>query len=130
MIDITGVDLVEFAQKVYELSSPQGYGVRQYVPGSLSSEEAQRFVLPEGPVALSMDYVRGRTCKMCVWREEGKLTIGDSWYDHTDRLFRNELLAAFDIIIPEAEGEHNTACNCMDCQSTRAQREDPEENRT
>ena len=35
MIDVTGIDLVEFAKKVYELSVPQGMGILHFTPQAL-----------------------------------------------------------------------------------------------
>jgi hypothetical protein len=35
MIDISGIDLVKFAQAVYELSKPQGLGFLHFSPGPL-----------------------------------------------------------------------------------------------
>lgn len=118
MIDITGVKLIEFAKKVYEFSVPQGMGILHFNPAPLTDEEADRCVALEGRSALSMDYVNGRACKMHVRREkEGKLTISDTWYDHTDRIFE-QLLNHFNIQKPK-EGEHGCACNCIDCQSVK-----------
>lgn len=128
MIDITGVDLVKFAQKVYELSSPQGMGFLHYTPEPLSEEEAKQLVghPVEHPdklgmsdsVVLDMDYVRGRACKMTVWKEEGRLVINDNWYDHTDRIL-DMLLKEFGFS-RKIEQEHGCACGCIDCQSKRA----------
>ncbi len=94
MIDITDVDLVEFAKQVYALSATAGLGHLHYKPGELSQEEAEQLVdlnLDDGRVALSMDYVNGRCCKMMVFRNRDRLEIQDTWFDHsTDQL--NELL--------------------------------------
>ena len=122
MIEITGVDLVEFVKKVYELSVPQGMGMLHYTPNPLSDEEAKQIVdrfKGDKMLALSMDYVKGRACKMTVRREDGKLTISDNWYDHTDRAYQ-QLLEHFNIQKP-AENEHGCACNCIDCQHERSQ---------
>ena len=119
MIDITGVNLVEFAKEVYELSVPQGMGVLHATPEPLTDDEAKLYIHTEdGRSALSMDYVKGRACKMHVRREGEKLTIPDSWYDHTDRIL-NQLLDKFDIN-RVTEQEHGCACNCMDCQTKRS----------
>ena len=118
MIDITGIDLVEFAKKVYELSVPQGLGILHYSAEPITDEEAKQFIQEDSYIALNMDYVKGRACKMVVWRKDGKLTIADSWYDHTDRIYQ-ELLEHFNIQQPE-ETEHGPACNCIDCQNKRA----------
>lgn len=120
MIDITGTDLVEFAKKVYELSVPQGLGFLHFTPSPLTDEEAKQLVNDDDNyIALDMDYVKGRACKMVVCRrKEGKLTITDNWYDHTDRIFQ-QLLDQFNIE-KSSEKEHGCACNCIDCQSQRA----------
>lgn len=123
MIDITGIDLVEFAKKVYELSVPQGLGHLHYNAEPLTDDEAKSLIHPPDrlyEIILDMDYVRGRACKMVVRKQDGKLLIADSWYDHTDRIFK-QLLEHFSISLPEVLG-HGVACNCIDCQSERAQR--------
>jgi hypothetical protein len=120
MIDVTGIDLVEFAKKVYELSVPQGMGFLHFNPAPLTDEEAKELVgnfENDRMFALNMDYVKGRACKMHIRRDGDKLTISDTWYDHTDRIYQ-QLLGYFKVKKPE-EKEHGCACNCMDCQSTR-----------
>ena len=94
MIEITGTDLTKFAQEVYDLSKPQGLGFPHFTPAPLSDDDAVKLrgmEKPDGAIALSMDYVHGRACKMTVWREDGKLYIRDTWYDHGPSLLR-ELL--------------------------------------
>jgi hypothetical protein len=89
MIDITGVDLVKFVQRVYELSKPQGMGFLLFESGSLTEEEAKELIIEDRLCAVRLDYVRGRSCKMTVYRrvnaETGdvRLEISDAWYDHT-----------------------------------------------
>jgi len=86
MIDITGVDLVRFVKEVYALSVPQGMGVLHAQIGAMSNEDAETLVNRESMphVALSLDYVRGRACKMTVFRNGERLEIDDKWFDHTD----------------------------------------------
>lgn len=85
LIDVTGVDLIKFAQKVYDLSQPQGLGLLHYTKDPLTAEEAKAYIHEgEGWTALMMDYVKGRACKMTVFRKEGKLWIRGDWYDHSD----------------------------------------------
>jgi len=117
MIDITEVDLVKFAQKVYEHSSPQGLGALHYNPSPLSEEEAKELLdtRADSRYPLSMDYVHGRACKMTVYAKEGKLLIDDAWYDHTDYQLQR-LLSAFNIKI-EATKEHGMDCNCVECRN-------------
>jgi len=116
MIEITGIDLVKFAQAVYELSQPQGMGILHYTPEPLTAEEAKQLMRDDDRSPLGMDYVKGRACKMHIRRENGKLFISDTWYDHTDRVY-DELLGRFGIKRPIAESEHGCACNCIDCQN-------------
>jgi hypothetical protein len=116
MIDITGVDLVRFAQAVYRLSMPRGMGFLHAIGGPLPEEEAKSLIQPAGRIALSMDYVRGRACKMTVLRDGERLEIRDSWYDHTDVDLRT-LLAEFGKTATPAE--HGISCECGDCASKR-----------
>ena len=116
-IEVTGIDLVKFTQKVYELSRPQGMGFLHFTPEPLVESEAKQLVQPDDARnLLDMDYVRGRACKMHVWKEGDKWFISDAWYDHTDRAY-DELLSAFGIKRTQIDSEHGVACNCMDCQS-------------
>jgi len=116
MIDITGINLVELAKKVYELSVPQGMGFLHYTKEPLTDEEAQALVRIDDKFhPLAMDYVKGRACKMTVYKKNGRLEIRDSWYDHTDRAY-DELLKTFGIT-RGTQREHGCACNCIDCQS-------------
>lgn len=120
MIDITEIDLIEFTKKVYELSVPQGMGFLHYTSKPLADSEAKQLVdvfKNDKRLALDMDYVKGRACKMHVRRENGKLTIPDTWYDHTDRIYQ-QLLDHFGIQ-KSINKEHGCACNCIDCQSIR-----------
>lgn len=86
MIDVTGVDLVKFVQEVYALSRPQGLGMMHYQEGGLSEDDARGVVArSEGDksLAVRMDYVHGRACKMRVWRKGNRLEINDRWFDHS-----------------------------------------------
>lgn len=83
-IEITGTDLTRFIQEAYDLSRPRGMGFIHATPGPLPAEEAASFIRPEGSVAVSLDYVRGRACKMTVWRRGDRLFIHDTWFDHSD----------------------------------------------
>lgn len=103
MIKITGLDLTKFVQKVYELSKPQGLGILHFQEGGLSEEDAKAIINREGKadrIAVSMDYVQGRACKMTVFREDGDLFIRPNWYDHS-RSQLEELLGDFGISLPE-----------------------------
>jgi len=120
-IEITGVDLKEFAKAVYDLSRPQGLGMLHFTPTPLSDDEAASLVKPSGNgIRLSMDYVRGRSCKMHVREKDGKLFISNPWYDHTNGDLIS-LLQKFDIPF-EPEGSHGPACECPDCKVARRHR--------
>lgn len=115
-IEITGIDLVKFTKKVYELSLPQGFGFLQYVDNQLETKEAQDIIdvfKKNTRLALSLDYIQGRACKMNVFKEDNKLFINIPWYDHTDKQLK-ELLKIFDIELPKSEA-HGMACNCRKC---------------
>lgn len=103
MIKITGVDLKKFAQRVYDFSRPQGLGFLHFKANALSDEDAQALIDRESAragVALSMDYVHGRSCKMTVFSEKGELYVRPQWYDHTFVQYK-KLLAEFGIELPE-----------------------------
>lgn len=104
MIKITGVDLVKFVQKTYELSQPQGLGFMHAEPGGLSEDDAKAILDrdKEGRVAASMDYVKGRACKMTVFREGDDLFVRPQWYDHSVGQLKT-LLSEFGIDLPEQE---------------------------
>lgn len=113
-IDITDIDLRKFVQRVYELSVPQGLGFLQATSDGLSDEEIDTILSGN----LYMDYVLGRACKLCgSLSEEGRLTIPNTWYDHTDKQFE-KLLSEFGLS-RESKTKHGTACNCKDCQAKR-----------
>lgn len=94
-IEITGVDLKKFVQKAYELSQPQGLGFLHYEKGALTDDEAQGIIdssRPDGRNAVSMDYVKGRSIKMHVSRDDGKLFIYNNWYDHSPHQLKELLI--------------------------------------
>jgi hypothetical protein len=108
MIEVKELDLVKFTCDAYSLSTPQGLGVLHAKEGALSLEEAQSFVKAyEGDkrIALSLDYIHGRSCKMTVWHlEEGGYKLADSWYDHTNAQYE-DLLSRHGIEIEKEEKE-------------------------
>jgi len=126
MIEITGVDLIKFVKKVYDLSIPQGLGFLQYKEFGLTDGEAQACIRPEIPfpynrypknIVVDMDYVKGRACKMKVFKKEDKLLIYNEWYDHTDKQLKELLLYSIpkNLPFPVLEGEeHVIGCNCID----------------
>lgn len=84
MIEITGCDLVKLAQEAYNLSKPQGMGFLHFEEGGLSDKDAAALITEDRPIGpLRMDYVKGRACKLTVFRDGDKLYIPDSWYDHS-----------------------------------------------
>lgn len=114
MIDVTNVDKVKLVKKVFDLSVPQGLGFLQASAGSMSDEDAKRFIHEDGTI--NMDYVQGRACKFNVINDGVNLVIRDTWYDHTNAQFE-ELLKHVGIIIEtKSTVEHGCACNCVDCQ--------------
>ena len=85
MIEITGCDLSEFIKKVYELSAPRGLGFLHAKDGPLEDSKVES-ILMDGcdRIAVEMDYVNGRACKMTVFKKDGRIFILDKWYDHTE----------------------------------------------
>ena len=125
MIDITGVNLIEFVKRVYELSIPQGLGFLHYKNRGLTDEEAKQLILPEKEgcqyaknIVVDMDYIKGRACKMIVFKENDKLYIRNSWYDHMDEQLRELLISILPEYteLPKINEEHGISCNCLDCQ--------------
>ena len=114
MIDITGVNLVEFAKEVYKLSVPRGLGWLHQTSDPLTDEEAKTNI-HDG--CLHMDYVKGRGCKMNVFKRGDQLQAPDTWYDHEDATYQ-ALLAKFGFAMPSRH-EHGCACECADCMAKR-----------
>jgi len=83
LIEITGANLVDVAKAAYSLSRPQGMGFLYYQEEELSDEEARGLITDDERCPLSLDYVKGRACKLTVFQSEGKLYIPKSWYDHS-----------------------------------------------
>lgn len=120
-IDITGVNLIQFIKKVYDLSLPQGLGFLHYRSDSLSDEEAKENLIPDNNrIIVDMDYVRGRACKMVVFKEKEKLLINYPWYDHTDQALQ-QLLTELGIgdRMPEDNSKHSIGCNCSKCRGEK-----------
>jgi len=127
-IDITGINLIEFVKEVYRLSVPAGLGILHFKESGLTDEEAKGILdiwKNDKQFALDMDYVRGRACKMTIFRKDrrGKeIFIRSPWYDHTDMRLAMLLKAVWpeDKPFPELKAvEHGIACNCMHCQIKR-----------
>lgn len=113
--------MVEFARDVYSLSVPQGFGMMHYLPGTLSEEEAEEIVSASADskdVALSMDYVQGRACKMTVFRDGDRLFVNSPWFDHEDGELA-ELLSRHGVDADAAGHEHSPSCECGKCRGGR-----------
>ena len=99
MINITGVDLAKVVQEAYRLSTPQGLGFLHFQEGGLTDEEAASLIAFRDPrTPLTMDYVRGRACKLTVFKEGKELFIQNFWYDHSDEQLK-ELLEAIGVSV-------------------------------
>jgi len=128
-IDITGIDLIKFIKGVYKLSIPAGLGYLHFREGELTNEETMQIlnIWKKDPIyILDMDYIRGRACKMTVFKDriygKNRLYIRSPWYDHTDIQLRKLLEAIWpkDKPFPELKTEeHGIACHCMHCQIKR-----------
>lgn len=99
MIEITGAKLEDVARAAYDLSSPQGLGIIHFEEGGLTDEQIATLIKNDPHFPLMMDYVKGRACKMTVYREGEKLFIDNQWYDHSDADL-NELLSRISIEKP------------------------------
>lgn len=124
-IDVTEIDLIQLIKEVYRLSIPAGLGFLHFERGGLTDKEANEILnvwKNDKKWALDMDYIRGRACKMTIFREGKGLYIKFPWHDHTD-MQSNELLKAIwpkDKPFPELKAEeHGIACNCAHCQIKR-----------
>ena len=84
MIEVTGCDLVELAKAAYDLSVPQGLGFLHFEEGGLSDDEAKSLIKEDSLSPLSLDYVKGRACKLTVFKDNDRLYINDKWFDHTE----------------------------------------------
>lgn len=91
MKKIKELDLIKFVQDVYSLSSPQEMGFLHYRVGDEMTTEQAKEILARFPadkrLVLRLDYIRGRACKMSVYRSKGGgYELPDSWFDHTRSL--------------------------------------------
>jgi len=112
MIEVKELDLVKFTQDAYELSTPQGLGFLQAKEGGLDTADAEEIVSKfkkDTRLALALDYVHGRSCKMTILRtENGGLKLNDSWYDHSESQY-DELLSRHGITREEVPIEKQAA---------------------
>jgi len=124
-IDVTGIDLIKFIREVYRLSVPAGLGRLHFIEGELTDEEAKGISdiwKNDKQFALEMDYIKGRACKITVFRDRNRIYIRSPWHDHTDMRLAKLLKAIWpkDKPFPELKAEeHGIACHCMHCQIKR-----------
>lgn len=122
-IDVTKVDPIKFVKEVYNLSVPQGLGFLHFEEGGLTDKEVEA-ILERGEkdkrIRLSMDYVKGRACKMTVFKDGDRLFFRAPWYDHTDRQLEELLVKTLGKTLPELE-KHNPCCNCRECRKERGE---------
>lgn len=83
-IDVSRLNLIEIVKAAYDLSRPVGMGYLHYDPEPLTNEKATDLIDLKSENVVSLDYVKGRAVKFRVFKENNKLYIRDSWYDHTE----------------------------------------------
>lgn len=83
-----GMDIKKLVKAAYDLSAPQGMGYIHYEEGSLTDAEIDQILERREAlnVVLYMDYVKGRSIKMTVFKDiqDCSLFVYKSWYDHTE----------------------------------------------
>lgn len=113
-LNVTGVELKDLAKAAYRFSRPQGLGYLHFEEGELSDEVAQQIIdagKKYSGCGLSMDYVKGRACKLHAIARNGELFISGRWYDHSEHDLQ-DLLAAIgksDALVVEELPERTTA---------------------
>lgn len=93
--DVTGVPLRRIVQAAYNLSRPQGMGFLAPHREPLTDEEADELIelltTKRGTTLLRLDYVKGRSVKLSVYRHVPGVASQDGlpeqylefpWYDH------------------------------------------------
>lgn len=98
MIDVTGLDVKLFIQKVYDRSAPVGLGHLHYVPGIIPEDLMEKIYnqylvhvdqhrdsheMEWARSVLNMDYVCGRCCKMNLFMSGEDLLLRPYWADHS-----------------------------------------------
>ena len=74
MIEVTGVDLSLFIRTVYALSRPKGMGFLHFQEGDIDQATLDALLNNNYPhIALAMDYVHGRACKLDLQQLEAVL---------------------------------------------------------
>jgi hypothetical protein len=88
-IEVTGVPLEALVRAAYRPSRPQGLGFINYQDGDLTDAEVAEIIgRGNEHTPISMDYVKGRSCKFHVRRDGERLFIGTSWYDEHEHAKR------------------------------------------
>ena len=122
MIDVTDVDKIELIKKAYELSRPrarpQGLGMLHFSENPLGEEEARGWLRPDG--TFHLDYVKGRSCKLNLIKQNDRFYINTPWYDHTDEQLV-QLFKHVGIDYKPGQEEHNGCCNCDPCRAKRGE---------
>lgn len=97
MIEVTGVDLAEFARKVFELSKSPDDSPRKLSETMLGVVLENKGERQFKKYVLDMHKVQGRDCNMTVYESsDGRWFINDVWYGHSDEQF-DQLLNYFGI---------------------------------
>lgn len=117
-IDVTGVPLEKIIRAAYNPSRPQGLGMLHFQPGDLTDEEVAQIIgrfADSTYTAVGMDYIKGRSIKMTVRKEDGKHFVPNRWYDHSDGALRTflETIGLSPDLIEKARAEqeaHEAAC--------------------
>jgi|TARA_R110000851_G_scaffold98620_1_gene213320 hypothetical protein len=78
------VNLQQLVKAVYDMSVPMGLGQLHYVEGSLSDQDAESLIDMSSDIPIQMDYVKGRCCKMRVFKDEKGFYVKPEWADHTE----------------------------------------------
>lgn len=81
-------DLRALVSRAFDMSNPQGMGYLHHKPGPITEEEINSVLQDSnkpGELAVRADYIRGRSVKLTVWKDEdGKYLIyGPDWLDHS-----------------------------------------------
>lgn len=87
MIDITGINLLKFAKDAYDITPRTGKAAMLgQNNGYLTDEQAQDLIdkcSDDDQIALDMQRVYGKDCKMRVYRNGDSLLIEANWLNHT-----------------------------------------------
>lgn len=116
-IEIPAEKLPDLIRNAYAISRAQGLGFLQNHKTEISDDAVEKIIKPEGPIAACMDYVNGRSCKMTVFRREGRLFIDNRWYDHSTAQLK-ELLSKIGVSPDAVEtARAKEAAYCEQCRN-------------